>query len=235
MAEAVHLNWERTLPTRSLRAAWAVFSNTDRFNRAAGLGFTFRTEVDEHGNIVQVGTVKRLGLLIDWVDEPFEFVAPDWFRSVRRFRTGPLERLTTTVHLRRSTEAVHLQYDIELVPAHWAARPIILLDAKTSIGPMVGRTIDQAASQLGDDPKPYALPSPLDATGEQLVRTLADLAIGDRLAETLRIADLRTQDRLQPLKLAAHWSIEDDVVVRDMLTAVDRGVLSLQFDLLCPA
>ncbi|MFK7931430.1 MAG: protein kinase [Myxococcota bacterium] len=234
MAEAVHLTWERTLPTRSLRAAWAVFSNTDRFNRAAGLGFDFRTEVDEHGNIVQVGTVKRLGMRIEWVDEPFEFVAPDWFRSVRHFRTGPLKRLTTTVHLRRSTDAVHLQYDIALVPAHWAARPIILLDAKTSIRPMVERTIDQAASQLGQDPKPYAMPTPLDGNAEQLVRSLADLAIGDRIGHTLRTGDLRTQDRLQPLKLAAHWGIDEDVVVRDMLTAVERGVLALRFDLLCP-
>lgn len=234
MADAVHLTWERTLPTRSKRAAWAVFSDTDRFNRAAGLGFSFRREVDDDGRVLQVGSVKRLGLHIEWVDEPFEFVAPDWFRSVRTFRTGPLKRLTTTVRLHHSTEAVHLQYDIELLPAHWAARPLVLLDAKTSIAPLIGKIIDQAASQLGGDPLPYAVPPPLDAQAEALVRSLSDLTSGDRLAQTLRTGDLRTQDRLRPLELARKWATDEEVVVRDMLTAVERGVLVMQFALLCP-
>lgn len=233
MLEPIHLAWELTLNTRSMRAAWAVFADTDRFNRAAGLGFSFSEEMDDQGRIVRIGQVKRLGMLLQWVDEPFEFVRPEWFRSVRRFRNGPLAKLTTTVHLRRSTKGIHLTYEVDLESAHWVARPVVLLDAKGSIEPMLDKTLRAAASQFDDAPEEYAPTPPLPEDAD--LSPLDDLTIGGRLADFLRHGDLRDQDRIRPLLLAKKWHIDEDFVIGEVLAAVRAGVLEPRFDLLCPS
>lgn len=230
----VRLDWHLSLPTHSLEAAWAVFSDTDRFNRAANLGFSFREEVDETGERRKVGEVKRLGMTLTWIDEPFIYIAPRQFVSVRRFHNGPVERLEATMRLTPGADGVQLDYSIELTPRSAVARLLLLIDAATSIRPSVGRTLAAAASQLGEAPQAYSPPPPLSAQAANAVQRLRDLPSGEALERTLREADLREQNRLRPRALAEAWSADPNAVIEDMLVAVERGVLDLRFDLLCP-
>jgi len=230
----VQLTWQLTLPTRSLSAAWAVFSDTDRFNRAANLGFTFVEEVDAQGRRLKIGQVKRMGLTLHWVDDPFTYVAPHQFISTRRFRNGPLARLETTMRLHPSPDGVVLDYVIRLVPSSWLTRPLVWIDAMTSIKPDMSKVLEAAASQLGDAPRTYAPPPPLPSGALPRVEALRDLPTGPQLERVLREADLRDQDRLRPVELARRWEQDPDQVLNDLLTAVDRGVLEVRFDLICP-
>ena len=100
----VQLHWQKLLPTRNLTAAWAILSDTDRFNRAANLGFEFEEEVDDGGRRIKVGKVRRMGMELVWEDDPFTYLAPRQLVSVRRFRTGPLKRLETTIRLQEASE-----------------------------------------------------------------------------------------------------------------------------------
>ena len=99
----VQLHWQKLLPTRNLTAAWAILSDTDRFNRAANLGFEFEEEVDDGGRRIKVGKVRRMGMELVWEDDPFTYLAPRQLVSVRRFRTGPLKRLETTIRLQEAS------------------------------------------------------------------------------------------------------------------------------------
>lgn len=235
MTEPVNLSWEMTLPVKSRAAAWRVFADTDRFNRAAGLGFSFEEAVGPDGRVHRVGAVRRMGLTLKWIDDPFQLVAPEWFRSVRRFLNGPLKRLTTTVHLRRVDAGVRLTYEVELQARNWLARPLVALDARTSIQPMLDRNLQAAASQLGESPQPFDVPPPLSSSGERLLGRLDGLVVADRLRHLLRHGSLRDQDRLRPLALARAWKLDSEQVVRDLMAAVERGVLEVRFDLICPS
>ena len=74
MASPVVLSWSFSVPV-DRASAWQVMSNTDAFNRAAGLGFSFEEEALPDGRVRRFGRVKKFGLTIEWEELPFDFVS----------------------------------------------------------------------------------------------------------------------------------------------------------------
>jgi serine/threonine-protein kinase len=232
MADSVRYLHTRLLPTADLEAAWQVYGDTDSFNRHAGLHFRFQAESTPDGRKVRVGRVRRFGLELDWVDEPFEIEAPRRFVSRRRFRRGPVRTLTTRMELKPSAEGIQLVYSVELEPVAWWAAPLVQMELATSIRPMLDRTLADAAAVIGGGR--YRPPQRPEEEGA-LTAALADLASRDALLSTLREGDLRAQDTLRPLAIARRWGLAEEVVVQDMVVAAQRGALEMSFDLLCPS
>lgn len=228
MPRPLRLAFDRVLPTRDVHAAWRAFSDTDRFNRDAKLGFAFSEEVDEHGRVHRFGEVKRMGMTLRWEDEPFQIEVPTSLVSARRFQGGPLARLVTTITLREGNDGVALRYVVELTPSHPLLRWIVAIDAALSIRPMLTRVIDQTAARLGEHP---ASPSP----SPQTLQALGEIGCAERLATLIDHGDPRDVDRLRPLALAAEWDLPPEQVLTDFLRATAHGGLEIRYDLLCPS
>ena len=80
----VRLAW--TLHTRAdLQSTWDLLSDTDRFNRVAGLGLRFEVQPTEDGGIRRMGWSQRIGMRLEWDEMPFQYEAPNWFITERRF------------------------------------------------------------------------------------------------------------------------------------------------------
>ena len=236
MARPVKLLWNLPLPTSSMEAAWKVFSDTDRFNRAAKLGFKFQEKLRKDGVVERHGSLSRFGMRIRWREEPFEYVAPEWFRSTRNFQNGPLKRAVTHVQLQRRDAGLQLRYEILLSPRNALVRPIVALDAATQLKPTIARTLVGAVRQLEGAPTDWGLSVPgLSTQAQAKLAILNELGSGSQLAELLRSGDLREQSRMRPLALAKRWKLNEDAVIDDFLVATKRGILELQWDLLCPS
>ena len=86
-----HYRWEYAL-SASPQALWPFVTDTNRFNRDAGLPDVTSTDAqDTPGkNNRRRLRLSKLGVGVEWEEEPFEWVRPFRFGVVRRYKTGPV-------------------------------------------------------------------------------------------------------------------------------------------------
>jgi len=237
MAAPVILDWTLFAPV-DRAAAWRVMSDTDAFNRAAGLGFRFDEEPQPDGSVQRTGRVRKFGLLVQWEELPFEYVAPDGFVSRRRYLGGPLARSEVTVQLDETGDGTRIRYQVALFPRSMFSRPLVAADARLTIRPTLTRALDKAMAALsgvgpGLDPPPELEPEEEARLSERLA-TVAHPSLREALGQRLRHAPLPVIDRLQPLQVARLAGIDATTTVHAFLQATRDGLLEMRFELLCP-
>ena len=235
----VRLHWN--LKARaSLFATWALLSDTDRFNRAAGMGFQYREKRQADGSSLRLGKLRKFGLTLNWEEPPFEFEVPSWFRSRRKFHNGPVATVVTTLQLSASAEATLISYTVELEPRNIAAAPLVQIDATLTLRPQLLRTLRNAIKILERDSPGYDPPAPplSDAAEMRLAQVMAQLPqqkLSRLLGTHIRHAPLWMLDRMQPLRLAEQWEIPEEDAILSFLGAVRGGVLTLSWEIMCPS
>ncbi len=158
----VALRWD-LLSEGSVEQVWAILSDTDRFNRAVGLGFRFTVGTNAEGRTVRRGTVQRFGLTIRWEELPFDFERPKWFRTVRVFDGGPASELIATCRLTPEGTGTRIHYEVQLYPRNLLARALLAADARLTIHPGLDPVLREAARQAttgGTLPDPPPVISP---------------------------------------------------------------------------
>ena len=237
MASPVVLSWSFSVPV-DRASAWQVMSNTDAFNRAAGLGFSFEEEALPDGRVRRFGRVKKFGLTIEWEELPFDFVAPGGFTSRRRFTGGPLRESVASVQLSETPTGTRIDYRVELHPASILTRPIIAADARLTIKPTLQRALDAAMAVLRGEGAGIDPPPPMTQAQEQrLAEALARVQhprVREALGQRIRFAPLPLVDRLQPLQVAQTTGLSPEAVVHGFLEATRDGLLELRWEMLCP-
>lgn len=232
--EPVRLEWDLPSPA-GIREVWALLSDTDRFNRAAGLGFQFDSQADGSTR----GRVQALGMEHQWVEEPWEYEAPRWFRSRRVFVSGPAAHIDLELQIDEVEGGARVRYTVLIVPRAAVARPILAAQAALQSRPQLDRTLRAALATLERtqatyDPPPPPLAPAAEAKLAAALQTLPDPAIALRIGELVRQAPLVAQDRMRPLALARRWGVDPEAAIQSFLAAVQCGALTLRWDLLCP-
>jgi hypothetical protein len=115
-----HYRWEFDLRA-SPQALWPLVADTNRFNRDAGvpaLDGGGRAETSAAGpNARRRLRLSKLGVRVEWDEEPFEWVRPHRFGVVRRYRSGPVAEMRVAAELRaRAGGGTHLVYEIWACP-----------------------------------------------------------------------------------------------------------------------
>ena len=87
-----HYRWEYDLRADP-QALWPLVSDTNRFNRDAGLPDVARRRAEAQPGRAARRRLRlsKFGVGIEWEEEPFEWVRPFRFGVVRRYKTGPVE------------------------------------------------------------------------------------------------------------------------------------------------
>jgi predicted Ser/Thr protein kinase len=236
----VELHW-RLPVARPALDVWTVVSDTDRFNRAAGLDLTFREEPRDDGPTLRHASLRRFGIEITWQEKPFEFRAPEWFFQERLLDNGPVARSTVECHVESvGSDASVIDYRVQFFPRRTLLRPVVFAEVRLSTRASLERALTQMVALLEGRPNTYdAPPAPLAEDRErQLVDGLRDVqpaALSEALVRHIQSAPLPEQARLRPLAFADRLGLEDDVVVHGFLDAVRAGVLELSWELLCPS
>ena len=97
MAKEYYYKWTWDL-TSSPEALWPLVSDTNRFNRDAGLP---PMELLGISNGVKLVKFKFPLFRVEWEEEPFEWTYPYRFGSLRRYRKGPLAEMRVDCRLER--------------------------------------------------------------------------------------------------------------------------------------
>lgn len=238
MSEPVRLSWELTTEA-SVAATWALFSDTDRFNRALGLGLRFEESPLEDGSVRRVGRARILGMELSWDELPVRYRENQWFQLRRIFHSGPAREYTVTFRVREADGGAAIRYTVEVLPRSGLSRPVVALELKVGTGPRVERGLMALLEELRThsgalDPAPPALGAEAAQRLAAACEQVEPAEVGRRLRAHIEGAPLYRQDRMNPLRLAAAWGLDADETLRGFLSAVDRGALSMRWDLLCP-
>jgi class 3 adenylate cyclase len=247
-----HYRWEWDLHS-SPEALWPFISDTNRFNRDTGVPAVERRLADGERltNARRRLRLFRLGVPVEWEEEPFEWVRPYRFGVVRRYTRGPVAEMHTLAEMTpRPGGGTHLVYQVWARPSNllgWIAIPaqIGVLSAQTFSAAF--RRYDRLAVQskpAQEKPVVLELAGPvtfapggrerLQALREKLLAQDADRNLVVHLMDLIEQADDLTVSRLRPYALADYWNTPRRDVLELCLWATRLGLLNLQWDVLCP-
>jgi class 3 adenylate cyclase len=221
-------------------------ADTNRFNRDSGVPAVELRATGE--NARRRLRLRRLGVAIEWEEEPFEWVRPRRFSVVRRFLKGPVREMRIAAELEpRESGGTRLVYEVQATPRNVLG----LLAIPVQVGFLSRRRFDaafrdydrRAAAGVPAPPAPVAgRPAKLAPGGrERLQASTASLrAAGvdeelvNRLARLIERADDLDLAAIRPYALAAEWGMSRRVVLEACLHATRAGLLEFRWNLLCP-
>lgn len=246
MPDEYHYRWQYDLQS-SPEALWPYVSDTNRFNQETGV-----PHVEDAGrpgvdlvNARRHLRLRRMGMLIDWEEEPFEWVRPYRFGVRRTYSSGPMAEMRILAELSARQEGgTRLVYQV------WA-RPRNLLGYVTiplQIGRISARSFAAAFHRydgLALAGKPLDLLSaPLElapGSSQRLQTARTELhgrgvpaELVGRLIDLIEQADDITLSRLRPYALADYWRLPCRSVLEAFLQATRVGLFDLQWHILCP-
>ncbi|HEX8141492.1 MAG TPA: DUF5939 domain-containing protein [Pyrinomonadaceae bacterium] len=239
-----HYRWEYELES-SPEELWPLVADTNRFNRDTGVP---AIEVERQA---QPSATRRrlrlflLGQVVEWIEQPFEWIRPYRFGVVRQYTKGPLAEMRVLVELQRRAEGgTRLVYEVWAQPKNilgLAAIPVqIGLLSKRSFTATLRRYDKLARS--GAQPLYAEAPANFAQGGAKRLRALCEKLVSQgadpyfvaKLSEMIEQADDISLARLRAYALADYWNVPRRTALEVCLWATRLGLLDLQWDLLCP-
>ncbi len=241
-----HYRWEWQLKA-SPEALWPLLSDTNRFNRDAGLPVVAppTSAPTPLTNARRRLGFRRFGLAVEWEEEPFEWIRPYRFGVVRKLKRGPVAEMRVAAELTPRPEgSTQVTYQVWARPGSPLGLALIPLQvgqiSARNFAAVVRRYDDLAAGgtsvSVATEAAHFA-PSGrarLAQACEKLIAQDAPVELVMRLAETIEQADDLTLARLRPYALADYWQADRRGVLELCLQATRTGLLDLRWDMLCP-
>jgi class 3 adenylate cyclase len=214
---------------------WPLASDTNRFNRDAGVPPVEALGVGR--NARRRLRLRRLGVAVEWEEEPFEWVRPERFSVVRRYLRGPVESMVTTATLEPTDGGTRLRYDVRAKPRNLLGRAAI----PVQVGLISGRRFEsvfreydrRARHEAASEPAREARLEPGAAARIAAAReTLGEGAAP--LCDLVEHGDELALAKIRPYALADEWGTDRRETLELCLRATRAGLLELRWELLCP-
>lgn len=246
--DARHYRWTWRFDVTPDRL-WPFVADVDRFDRDIGLPAVIAAPGNGPDDPVIVSRAKGGH---EYVQQPYEWLAPERFAVSATFPKGPLAalvcRCTLTPVGRTQTEVV---YEVEATPRTNLSRWLIDLQ----FGKVLAKRIDTAYRRyatlaVGMSADAASAARAISSGGnvhwadggfarlQTLSRGLTNFGVDEglveRFVEYLATADDLAVGRIRPYELAAAWGLPRPQVLELFLQATRVGILELRWDILCP-
>lgn len=236
---------EKTVQCRSSpEALWPIVADTERMNRAIGMGrLSLSEQSDDSAARYRVRTVSG-GIPIEYDERPFEWEENRFFRVRRVLHGGIAEELQMQSQLEPLEAGTRVRVRITIVPRTALVVPLVRVSAGGVARRMV-REISAMDAELSggraahietleSHPDRIALERASRALGEQAADD-DERALGRRLVELVEKGADTDVGRIRPFELADAWAAERRRVLEACLLGVRAGLLELGWDLVCPS
>ena len=248
-AKIVSVDFEWKLVS-SPASIWPYVSNTDRFNKAAGLNpVNYEMVTEPDGRIRKFAQFKLAGMTIRWEEHPFEWVEGLRFSILREFSTGPFVWFVSDVELvPRSDGGTTLKQHVKIQPRGFVGRMIAkrelgtkCLRKFTDIYQRIDNTVSRKISTSIAPDHFQKVPGLKRIQRQRLEQRLDELArknVSTEIIELIRELALNAAEqdlaRLRPYAIAHRFGHPELEVVEAFLQAVPIGLLTLHWDIICP-
>lgn len=236
---------EKTLRCRSRpEAMWSIVADTERMNRAVGLGRLGLTEQsDDSAARYRVRSVAG-GIPIEYDERPFEWVANRFFRVRRVMHGGIARELETTIRLDPEDAGTRVTLRIAIKPRTAVVAPLVRVSAG-GVARRMMREIAQMDAALAQGKRAHieTLESRPDRVAlERAARALEGQAddedereLGRRLVLLVEKGADTDVGRIRPFELAEAWGVDRRRMLEACLLGVRAGLLELGWDIVCPS
>jgi hypothetical protein len=238
-----HHRWQWELQSDPERL-WPLVADTNRFNRDTGLPALQRSGDAPLRNARRGLRFSILGINVEWVEEPFEWVRPHRFGVVRHYRSGLIATLRVEVQLLPAQSGGTL-----LVYESWlklrnllgvAGIPFFMAANRRRFASVFRRYDEEAQERAHPSLHPSGIQfvsggrQRLAGIRERLAQVTGAGNVVALLCEVVGRDDDLLVARLRPFALADAWGAPRNQVLDVCLHATRSGLLVLQWDLLCP-
>jgi len=236
---------ERHIDLQSQRAPlWCAVGDTERLNRAIGLGrLELTPNTDDSAARFVVRTISA-GFPMEYEERPFEWVEGERFSVLRVLHGGVMKSIETSFALESlANGGTRVQVRIRIEPRYALINPVLRLQTS--------RMVDRIEAELrGADREILAGKSacfrktttPADPSALERARTAlfesvtaSRQALAERLAALVETGSDADVTRIRPLDLALEWQVDGRELLAVCLSAVVVGLLELRWDLVCPS
>ena len=230
--------------TSERRQIWCAIADTERVNRAVGLGpLQIRPNEDASAARYIVRTVSA-GFPLEYEERPFEWVENERFRIHRAMRSGVVKSMTNEFWLTPTPDGgTSLRFRLAVEPrftlftpiakyqlkrfANRIARELMLVDRDVQQGKTACfRTSRSEVDEIALSRAARALEGLLDQQRQEL---------GKKVVDYVRQAPDADVVRIRPFELADELASDERETLAICLYGVKSGLLELQWELVCPS
>jgi adenylate cyclase len=225
------------------RALWCVITDTERLNRAVGLGaIELQANDDDTAARHLVKTVSG-GFPLEYEERPYEWVENRRFRVRRDVRKGAVKLIDNAFSLEPAASGTQLTLRITVEPRYAVLSPFIRAQVNRFADRLARefRRIDAelfAGRPTGFNQEGAKIHNRrLEQASERLLGSVteAQRPAARRIAELVATEADATVDRIRPFELADRWELDERAVLAACLHGVRAGLLELRWDLVCPS
>jgi class 3 adenylate cyclase len=222
---------------------WCVITDTERLNRAIGLG-PIRLEPNDDDSAARfiVDTVTA-GFPVEYEERPYEWVENQVFTVRRNMRKGAARWLENSITLTERSDGTDVEVKLCIEPRIGILGPVIKMQMRRMVERigdelsridkelMAGRSAD--FRMVGARLRLEELDRAVTALRARCDGSQTDAV--DRLVDAVSTAADVSLDRMRPLELAEQWGLDGRTVLATCLNAVVTGLLELRWDIICPS
>ena len=237
---------ERVIELKAPRQAlWPCVADTDRLNRALGLGALELSPNDDASAARYLVQTKAGGFDLEYEERPFEWVQNERFSVQRIVKKGLIKSLCHDFVLaRRDDGGTSLSVRVTAEPRIGLLAPVLRLEVSRFLTRLERELValdkelqGGGVSRLGC---PRSVPPNADVLGRAGERLLTAVAadrtdLAERLIELVRDGADVDVARIRPLELAHEWSVDGRALLGVCLSGVGAGLFDLGWDLICPS
>lgn len=239
---------------------WAVVSDTNRWDRAAGLAPARYSWLKEGKRNLRLAKATELGLDLEWIEPPYQWIEGAMVEGLRRFRKGPLEaggfRVTledeqggaaTRVKARAYVESGWLVGQMQklkfgsalerylggiatVLESHEGMKAVLDEPAVVQARRLLATGYEEAAS----GPRTPADLAQLEARAARLRDRPVPKELTERVVSFLRDRPDEEVSQIRPFELARTWGADRRDVLRAFLYATEVGLTDLSWQINCP-
>jgi adenylate cyclase len=236
---------ERHIDLKSERAAlWCAVGDTERLNRAIGLGALKLTPNSDASAARFVVRTVSAGMPIEYEERPFEWVENHRFSVRRVLRSGVMKSMDHSFTLDPLSDGgTRLTVRLAIEPRYALLGPVIRLQTTRMMDRIEAefQNVDRDV-QAGKGVCFRISATPSDAAALERAKNALVASVSDerkslarRLAEFVQNGSDADVSRIRPLDLALLWDVEGRDLLAVCLSGVVSGLLELRWDLVCPS